>query len=69
MGKDSQMDILSDYIVFEGIMLMGGVMFLGGFSYNVGNIKHLGFPLYILKLLVVTNISAALSSYYAFNFL
>ncbi len=38
-------------ILFAGTMLMGGVMFLAGFSYNVENIKHLGYPLYILKIL------------------
>jgi len=43
-------------IAFAGTMLMGGVMFLAGFSYNVENIKHLGYPLYILKILGVAKI-------------
>ena len=46
-------------IAFAGTMLMGGVMFLAGFSYNVENIKHLGYPLYILKILGVAKIAGS----------
>ena len=48
-------------ISFAGTMLIAGVTFLMGFSGNVDNIKHLGYPLYVLKILGVAKLLGAIA--------
>ena len=48
-------------LFFAGTMLIAGITFLTGFAPNVDNIKRLGYPLYVLKILGVAKLPGAIA--------
>jgi hypothetical protein len=48
-------------VSFSGTMLIAGIMFLAGAPANVQTILHLGYPLYVLKILGTAKVLGSLA--------
>src|ERR1700712_1212337 len=48
-------------ILYAGTMLLAGIMFVAGAKNNADNVLHLGYPLYVLKILGVAKVLGAIA--------